>query len=152
MRNKAGQQVAAEYKIVSHHLQRYYIATIGGFCERIRERISRRRKLAWVIPTVHLRPTMETLEKPTTLVERPKFKSHYDNFIGGKWVAPVKGQYFENPSPIDGKAFTKVARSTKEDIELALDAAHEAFKSGARPRRPPAATCSSKLPTSWRPT
>ena len=70
----------------------------------------------------------ETLEQTTTLVPRPKFKSHYDNFIGGKWVAPVKGQYFENPSPIDGKAFCKVARSTKEDIELALDAAHEAFK------------------------
>ncbi|UYZ61504.1 aldehyde dehydrogenase family protein [Hymenobacter weizhouensis] len=71
---------------------------------------------------------METLEKPTTLVARPQFKSHYDNFIGGKWVAPVKGQYFDNPSPIDGQAFCKVARSTKEDIELALDAAHEAFK------------------------
>ena len=70
---------------------------------------------------------METLEKPTTLVERPKFKSHYDNFIGGKWVAPVKGQYFENISPIDGQAFCKVARSSKEDIELALDAAHAAF-------------------------
>ncbi len=61
---------------------------------------------------------METLENPTTLIARPQFKSHYDNFIGGKWVAPVKGQYFENPSPIDGKAFCKVARSTKEDIEV----------------------------------
>ncbi|WP_139924450.1 aldehyde dehydrogenase family protein [Hymenobacter sp. DG01] len=71
---------------------------------------------------------METLERPTTLVARPKFKSHYDNFIGGKWVAPVKGQYFDNISPIDGQAFCKVARSSKEDIELALDAAHEAFK------------------------
>ncbi|SDX75685.1 aldehyde dehydrogenase family protein [Hymenobacter psychrophilus] len=70
---------------------------------------------------------METLEKPSTLVDRPKFKDHYDNFIGGKWVAPVKGQYFDNISPIDGKVFTKVARSTKEDINLALDAAHEAF-------------------------
>ncbi|OON67437.1 aldehyde dehydrogenase family protein [Hymenobacter sp. CRA2] len=71
---------------------------------------------------------METLERTTTLVDRPQFKDHYDNFIGGKWVAPVKGQYFDNLSPIDGKAFTKVARSTKEDVELALDAAHEAFK------------------------
>lgn len=71
---------------------------------------------------------METLVESTTLVARPQFKEHYDNFIGGKWVAPVKGQYFDNPSPIDGKAFTKVARSTKEDIELALDAAHEAFR------------------------
>jgi aldehyde dehydrogenase len=60
--------------------------------------------------------------------DRPKFKEKYENFIGGKWVAPVKGQYFENPSPADGKTFTMVARSTKEDIELALDAAHEAAK------------------------
>ncbi|MEY2635220.1 MAG: hypothetical protein RIS75_1160 [Actinomycetota bacterium] len=50
----------------------------------------------------------------------------YDNFIGGKWVPPVKGQYFENLSPVTGKAFTQIARSTSEDIELALDAAHAA--------------------------
>ena len=53
-------------------------------------------------------------------------KSQYDNFIGGKWVAPVKGQYFENISPVTGKSFTSVARSTAEDIDLALDAAHAA--------------------------
>lgn len=75
---------------------------------------------------------METLEKPRQLVARPAFKTHYDNFIGGQWVAPVKGQYFENASPIDGKTFTKVARSTKEDIDLALDAAHKAFPSWAK--------------------
>jgi aldehyde dehydrogenase len=62
------------------------------------------------------------------ITERPKFQEKYDNFIGGKFVPPVKGDYFENISPIDGKAFTKVARSTKEDIELAIDAAEEAFK------------------------
>lgn len=56
----------------------------------------------------------------------PQFKAHYDNFIGGKWVAPVRGEYFDNISPVDGQAFTKVARSTAEDIELALDAAHAA--------------------------
>lgn len=56
----------------------------------------------------------------------PQFKSHYDNFIGGKWVAPVRGEYFENISPVDGKVFTQIARSTAEDIELALDAAHAA--------------------------
>ena len=54
------------------------------------------------------------------------YKSRYDNWIGGEWVAPVKGQYFENPSPVNGKAFCEVARSTAEDIELALDAAHAA--------------------------
>ncbi len=55
-----------------------------------------------------------------------RFKPQYDNFIGGKWMAPVKGQYFDNPSPVNGKAFCKVARSSAEDIELALDAAHAA--------------------------
>ena len=55
-----------------------------------------------------------------------QFKAQYDNFIGGKWVAPVKGEYFENISPVDGQVFTKVPRSSVEDIELALDAAHQA--------------------------
>lgn len=54
------------------------------------------------------------------------FKERYDNFIGGKWTAPVNGQYFDNPTPVTGKVFTQVARSTAEDIELALDAAHAA--------------------------
>ncbi len=55
-----------------------------------------------------------------------QFKAKYDNFIGGKFVAPVKGAYFDNITPITGKAFTTVARSSAEDIELALDAAHAA--------------------------
>ena len=54
------------------------------------------------------------------------FESRYDNWIGGKWTPPVKGQYFENPSPVNGKTFCEVARGTAEDIELALDAAHAA--------------------------
>jgi len=54
------------------------------------------------------------------------YKSRYENWIGGEWVPPVKGQYFENPSPVTGKTFCEVARSTAEDIELALDAAHAA--------------------------
>jgi aldehyde dehydrogenase len=53
-------------------------------------------------------------------------RSHYDNYIGGKWVAPVRGQTFDNPSPINGKIVSTHARSTAEDIELALDAAHAA--------------------------
>jgi len=53
-------------------------------------------------------------------------RPQYDNFIGGKWVAPVRGQYFDNISPINGQVVCKVARSTAEDIELALDAAHAA--------------------------
>jgi len=51
------------------------------------------------------------------------FKAKYDNFIGGKWVAPTKGEYFDVITPITGKAYTKAARSTAEDVELALDAA-----------------------------
>ncbi|MCL8025508.1 acetaldehyde dehydrogenase ExaC [Nocardioides bruguierae] len=53
-------------------------------------------------------------------------KSRYDHYIGGEWVAPVKGQYFENISPVNGKPFTEIARGTAEDIEAALDAAHAA--------------------------
>jgi aldehyde dehydrogenase len=62
-----------------------------------------------------------------SIISKPAFKEKYDNFIGGKFVPPVKGEYFDNISPIDGKVFTKAARSGKEDIELALDAAHAAF-------------------------
>ncbi|WP_335977223.1 aldehyde dehydrogenase family protein [Gaetbulibacter jejuensis] len=62
-------------------------------------------------------------------VKKPVFKERYGNFIGGKFVAPVKGQYFDNVSPVDGKVFTQAARSTQEDVDLALDAAHEAFPS-----------------------
>jgi aldehyde dehydrogenase len=55
-----------------------------------------------------------------------KFKTQYDNFIGGKWVAPVKGEYFDVITPINGKPYTKAARSGAADVELALDAAHAA--------------------------
>ena len=60
------------------------------------------------------------------LHERPSFKEKYDNYIGGKFTPPVDGEYFDNISPIDGKPFTKVARSNEKDIEQALDAAHKA--------------------------
>ena len=55
-----------------------------------------------------------------------QFKSKYDNFIGGQWIAPVKGEYFDVITPINGKVYTKAARSGAEDIEAALDAAHAA--------------------------
>ena len=54
------------------------------------------------------------------------FKEKYDNYINGEWTAPVNGQYFDNLTPVTGQNFTKIARSTSEDIELALDAAHAA--------------------------
>lgn len=60
------------------------------------------------------------------VIEKPKFKDQYENFIGGKWTSPVKGQYFDNVSPVDGANFTKIPRSTSEDIEKAIDAAWEA--------------------------
>ena len=54
------------------------------------------------------------------------FASRYENYIGGEWVAPVAGQYFENISPVNGQPFCEIARSTEADIETALDAAHAA--------------------------
>jgi aldehyde dehydrogenase len=63
---------------------------------------------------------------PNTPGAKIEFKPAYDNFIGGKFVAPVKGQYFDVITPITGKTFTKAARSGAEDVELALDAAHAA--------------------------
>jgi aldehyde dehydrogenase len=63
---------------------------------------------------------------PNTPGAKVAYKAKYDNFIGGKFVAPTKGQYFDVLTPITGKVYTTVARSTAEDIELALDAAHAA--------------------------
>ena len=54
------------------------------------------------------------------------FKRRYANYIGGQWVEPRSGQYFDNLTPVTGKVFTQVPRSNAEDIELALDAAHAA--------------------------
>ena len=71
--------------------------------------------------------TTATVEKD--VLQKPKFKNQYENFIGGKWTAPAKGEYFENTSPVDGKSFTKIPRSTAEDIEKAIDAAWKAAPS-----------------------
>ena len=60
------------------------------------------------------------------VAEHIAIRAQYDNYVGGKWLPPVRGQYFENISPIDGKVVCTIARSTAEDIELALDAAHAA--------------------------
>ena len=65
-------------------------------------------------------PTPGTPESPV------QFKDRYDNFIGGKWIPPVQGRYFENISPVSGHPFCEVARSDADDIDLALDAAHAA--------------------------
>jgi len=64
--------------------------------------------------------------KPNTPGSLIEFKAEYGNYIGGKWVGPFDGQFFEVACPVTGKAYTKVARSNEKDIEFALDAAHAA--------------------------
>src|SRR5687768_11067882 len=69
---------------------------------------------------------------PGTPGAKLAFKPQYDNFINGKFMPPLKGQYFDVITPINGKTFTKAARSGAEDIELALDAAHAVADSWGR--------------------
>ncbi|ALG68221.1 aldehyde dehydrogenase family protein [Beggiatoa leptomitoformis] len=64
--------------------------------------------------------------QPNQPSAKVNLKSRYANYIGGEWIAPVKGEYFENVSPITGKVFCEIPRSQAEDVELALDAAHAA--------------------------
>lgn len=61
-------------------------------------------------------------------IQRPSFKERYGNYIGGKFVPPTLGKYFDNISPLDGKVFTQVAHSTKEDLDLAVNTAAQAFE------------------------
>ncbi|MEI8640441.1 aldehyde dehydrogenase [Pseudoalteromonas sp. Hal099] len=58
------------------------------------------------------------------------FKQQYGNYIGGEWVKPVNGQYFDNISPVNGKVFCQIPRSDKDDINLALDKAHAVREQG----------------------
>jgi len=73
----------------------------------------------------------DVLIAPRTQLSSP-FAASYDNFIGGRWVAPVAGRYFDNISPITGQSVCRVARSDAADIELALDAAHAAREGWGR--------------------
>jgi aldehyde dehydrogenase len=79
------------------------------------------------------------------LHDRPTFKDKYDNYIGGSFVPPVNGEYFDDISPIDGKPFTKVARSNEKDIEKALDAAHKAAETWNRSSAVERATVLNKM-------
>src|SRR4051794_6415951 len=74
------------------------------------------------------------MNKPEFLGASTKspFSARYENFIGGKWVAPAAGRYFENTSPITGKVVCEVARSDAQDVEKALDAAHAAKEAWGR--------------------
>ena len=67
------------------------------------------------------------MNKPEkVLAQANPFKAKYGNFIGGQWVEPVGGRYFENLSPVNGQKLCEVARSDAADVEKALDAAHAA--------------------------
>ncbi|UNX56438.1 aldehyde dehydrogenase family protein [Georgenia sp. TF02-10] len=60
------------------------------------------------------------------------YEKRYEHYIGGRWVPPVRGEYFDNPTPITGEVFCQVARGTAEDIDAALDAAHAAAPAWGR--------------------
>ena len=80
-----------------------------------------------------------------TLNSRVAIRSRYDNFIGGDWVAPTDGQYFDNISPITGKPVCQIARSQAADVELALDAAHKAKDAWGRTSPTERATLLNKI-------
>src|SRR5260370_9920730 len=69
---------------------------------------------------------MTVYARPGTEGSLMSFQARYDNYIGGEWVAPAKGLYFENPTPVTGQTFCEVARSDADDVGKALDAAHAA--------------------------
>jgi len=69
---------------------------------------------------------MTIYPNPGTEGSNVKYRERYDNYIGGDWVAPVDGEYFDNITPVTGEVFCQVARGKEADINLALDAAHKA--------------------------
>ena len=71
---------------------------------------------------------MTVFARPGSAGALMSFESRYDNFIGGEWVAPAAGRYFENLTPVTGQPFCEVARSDAADVDKALDAAHGAAK------------------------
>src|SRR2546422_5452327 len=92
--------------------------------------------MAWrlrsgVVPSTRRRQSMR-YAAPGTPGAKVTFKPQYDNFIGGKFVPPLKGEYFDVITPITGAPFTRAARSGAQDIELALDAAHAAADAWGR--------------------
>jgi aldehyde dehydrogenase len=79
---------------------------------------------------MHLSASLDAHLK--TIERKIPLRARYENFIGGKWVAPVKGGYFDNLSPTTGQVICQIARSHGEDVELALDAAHAAADTWGR--------------------
>src|SRR5690349_16435706 len=96
--------------------------------EGVAVRCGRWRRSCGGVPAPSPTPRRETMRyaDPGTPRSKITFKKRYQNFIGGKWQEPAKGQYFENVSPVTGKPFCEVPRSDAEDINRALDAAHAA--------------------------
>ena len=62
------------------------------------------------------------------IYSKPKYKAQYENFIGGEWLAPISGEYFDNISPVDGEVLTRIPRSNEKDCEAAILAANKAFQ------------------------
>jgi len=75
---------------------------------------------------------MTVYAAPGTPGSPATYRERYDHWIGGEYVAPAAGRYFDNPSPVTGRTFTQVARGDADDIERALDAAHGAARSWGR--------------------
>ncbi|WP_297700827.1 aldehyde dehydrogenase family protein, partial [Mycobacterium sp.] len=69
---------------------------------------------------------MTVFARPGSAGALMSYESRYENFIGGQWVPPARGRYFENPTPVTGQTFCEVARSDEADVANALDAAHAA--------------------------
>ncbi|MFF0904382.1 UNVERIFIED_CONTAM: aldehyde dehydrogenase family protein [Kocuria sp. CPCC 205316] len=82
--------------------------------------------------SVETQPLTTVYAQPGTEGSKVSFKPRYEHWIGGQWVPPVQGRYFENISPVNGKPFTEVARGTAEDIDAALDAAWAAAPAWGR--------------------
>lgn len=78
-----------------------------------------------------------------------KLKARYDNFIGGEWVAPADGEYYQNLTPVTGQLLCEVASSGKRDIDLALDAAHKVKDKWRTPRCRIARRFCLRLPIEW---
>lgn len=103
---------------------------LGSLCCELGSSCSRNADSKANFDQILISIVMATLVSPSSTVfpgTNISFKPKYDNFIGGEFVAPANGAYFDNISPINGQVFTQAARSTQADIEKALDAAWAAF-------------------------
>ena len=77
-------------------------------------------------------PSPSTYAAPGEEGSLVSFRSRYDHYIGGAYVPPAGGQYFENPTPVTGKVFTEIARGDSTDVDRAVEAAWKAFPAWGR--------------------